>query len=123
MLSPPSTRPSDATGRRSSAFVHKDSETTRPPLRRSGGLVFLLGEGAGGAGRAAPSGGGVRKQSGSLGTRPSSPMGHVGNRRSAGESAALANARRWSRTSPECARNDGLIRGRRARLVARAAGC
>jgi hypothetical protein len=34
----------------------------------------LLGEGAGGAGRANPElGGGVRKQSGSLGTRPSSP--------------------------------------------------
>jgi hypothetical protein len=31
MLSPPSARASDATGRRSSAFVHKDSEGTRPP--------------------------------------------------------------------------------------------
>jgi hypothetical protein len=48
----------------------------------------LLGEGAGDAARAnAELGGGVRKQSGSLGTRPSSPMGHVGNRRSAWESA------------------------------------
>ena len=81
-------RPSDETGRRSSAFVHKDSETAEAPLRRNGGLVVLLGEGAGDAGSAnAELGGGVRKQSGSLGTRPSSPMGHVGNRRSARESA------------------------------------
>jgi hypothetical protein len=32
MLSPPSTRPSDARGRRSSAFVHKDSETAEAPV-------------------------------------------------------------------------------------------
>jgi hypothetical protein len=31
MPSPPSTRPSDATGRRSSAFVHKDTETAAAP--------------------------------------------------------------------------------------------
>src|SRR2546429_5881483 len=74
MPSPPSTRPSDATGRQSSAFVHKDSETAEAPLRRNG-LVVLLGEGGGDAGSAnADLGGVVRKQSGSLGTRRSSPM-------------------------------------------------
>src|SRR5436190_16919368 len=76
MLSPPSTRPSDATGRRSSAFVHKDSETaTAPAYYATGALVVLLVEGAGDARRAKTElGGGVRKQCGSLGARTSSPM-------------------------------------------------
>ncbi len=60
----------------------------RPPLRPNGGHVVMVGEGAGDAGGAnAELGGGVRKQSGGLGPRPSSPVGHVGNRRSVRESA------------------------------------
>jgi len=55
----------------------------------------LLGEGAGDAGRAnAELGGGVRKQSGGLATGPLSPMGHVGNRRSARESVPLSSRQR-----------------------------
>src|SRR5207248_2285354 len=62
---------------------------------------------------------------GGLGTGPSPPMGHVGkSTRSPGEHPPeLAPTHgAGKRTSPECARDEGLIRGRRAWLVAQATG-
>jgi hypothetical protein len=72
----PSSRPSDATGRRSSAFVRKDSDTASGPTTTNGPRSSCSARARETLDAPTPNfaAGGFRKQSGSPGTRASSPM-------------------------------------------------